>query len=143
MSKRGRKSGAELTTAADFQAAQDRPPPPEGMTALERLVWNRVSGAMPAGWFRREHLDMLKSYCQHAARSDLFNRMASAFEAGDVGEKIELADLDRISKMAERESRAALALARSMRITHQAQIRPETAATKRDNPASDERRPWE
>lgn len=112
------------------------------MTAAERPIWNRVSGAMPSGWFKREQIDLLRAFCQHAARSDKFNRMASAFEAGDVGEQIELADRDRISKMADRESRAALALARSMRITHQAQIRPETAATKRDSETG-QPKPWE
>lgn len=144
--QRGRKSAASLSTApppADFQAAKDRPPAPEGMTAVERIIWNRVAGAMPPGWFKREHIDLLKSFCQHAARADKFNRMASAFESSDVGEKIDLADLDRISKMADRESRAALALARTMRITHQAQIRPESAGLLRDKPGADDRRPWD
>ncbi len=145
MARRGRKSGAEIATAppADLQAAREHPPAPEGMTTPERLIWNRVSGAMPAGWFKREHIDLLRAFCQHAARSDRFNQMASAIDPQEIGERIELTDLDRISKMAERESRAALALARTMRITHQAQIRPESAATKRDSVPADEKRPWE
>lgn len=152
MGTRGPKSANELATAkpADFQKAKKRPPAPDGLTDAEKEIWRRVVSAMPADWFHREHLDMLKSYCQHAARSDKYNRMASVFEPKDVGDDISLEDLDRVSRMAERESRAALALARSMRLTHQAQLRAETAATKRrsrpdipDTWNGDQTPPWE
>lgn len=153
MAKRGRKSAAELAVAppANLQTARSRPVPPEGLRDDEREIWKRVVSAMPGDWFHREHLDMLKAFCQHAARSDKFNRMASVIDPKDVGEQISLENLDRISRMAERESRAALALARSMRITHQAQQEAKSAARKRANrpeiPATwygeDEKKPWE
>ena len=139
-----RKSASALATAPviDASKARQRPVPIEGLDEAEKAVWRRVTAAMPASWFGREHLDLLARYCQHAVRADRFNRMASAFNPADVGDKIELDDLDRISRMAERESRAALALARSMRITHQAQQDSKTAARARDRVQA-EPKPWE
>ena len=141
MKQRGRKSVA-AAAPADFQKAKQRPIAPADMLDAEKAVWKRVVAAMPADWFNREHLDLLRSYCEHSVRARKYSRMASMFEAKDVGERIELDDLDRVSRMAEREVRAALALARSMRITHQAQLRSETAATKRDSDGG-EPRPWD
>ena len=88
------------STASRFDGGKATTTAPEGLTDAEKAVWQRIASAMPAGWFKREHLDMLAAFCQHAARSDEYNRMASKFEAGDVGDKIELVDLDRVTKMA-------------------------------------------
>ena len=139
-----RKSTNAMSVAPvlDASKARERPPPAEGLSESEKAVWRRVAAAMPAAWFGREHLDLLARYCQHTARADKFNRMASQFEPADIGEQIDLEDLDRVSRMADRESRAALALARSMRITHQAQQDPKTAARARDRVAK-EPKPWE
>ena len=147
-----RKSTAAQSVAPviDASKARQRPPPVEGLRDDEKAIWKRITAAMPADWFRREHLDLLARYCQHQARADRYNKMASVFTAADIGERIELDDLDRISRMADRDSRAALALARSMRITHQSQLRAETAATKARNrgyippefDGDEEWRPW-
>jgi hypothetical protein len=44
--------------------------------------------------------------------------------------------------MAERESRAMMALARSMRLTHQSRLKAETAATRSALECNDEALPW-
>ena len=152
--KPGPKSAAELSVAPviDVRHAKERPVPLEGLSEPERAIWQRITAAMPANWFNREHLDLLARYCQHQARAHTFSRMASHFKPSEIGETITLDDLDRICRMAERESRAALALARSMRFTHQSQLHTETAARKRNQQAGyipdefnggEPRKPWE
>jgi len=140
-----RKSLQAMATAPiiDASKARQRPPPVEGLDDGEKAIWRRVAAAMPASWFKREHLDLLARYCQHQARAAKFNRMASAFGPADIGERISLEDLDRVSRMADRESRAALALARSMRITHQAQLKAETAHNRRANKPHEGPFPWD
>ena len=145
MKQRGRKSTATLaiaSPASDLDQARQRPPAPNDLSDPEKVIWRRVVAAMPAGWFQPEHRDTLSAYCRHATRSVQFNEMASAFTPADVGEKIDLEDLDRIARMADRETRAALALARSMRLTHQAQIRAEKAGKEREK-ENGESKPWE
>ena len=152
MGQRGPKSAADLSTApaTDLNEAKQRPPAPEGLTEDERSIWRRVVAAMPAGWFKREHVELLARYCQHQVRAERFNRWANATTGETLNDGFSLEDFDRLCRMAERESRASLALARSMRITHQAQLRAETAGTRNRNrpdiPATwngKEGKPWE
>lgn len=135
MGARGPKSSNELSVAPakSIDKARSRPVPPEGLGEPESALWRRIVAAMPAGWFKREHIEMLARYCQHQVRAERFNRWANATTGEHLDDGFSLEDFDRLCRMADRESRAALALARSMRLTHQAQLRAETAATKRGN----------
>lgn len=76
---------------------------------------------------------MLEQYCRHivAAREFAVRRDQQAL---DTDEDIQMAN--RLSNMANRESKTAVAIARAMRVTHQAQMRAETAARKADNQRS-------
>lgn len=134
MAKRGRKSTAELATApVELDAKRQRPPAPDGLDEAERAIWKRVVSAMPGGWFGPEHREMLTRYCEHQCRAERFSKVARKLITRDDLTRDDIDDLDKCCRMAERESRAALALARSMRITHQAQLRAETASTRRQN----------
>lgn len=143
MAKRGRKSTAELATAppVEIDAKRQRPPAPDGLAEAERAIWQRIVAAMPGGWFGQEHREMLTRYCEHQCRAERFSQVARKLSTRDDLTRDDIDDLDKCCKMAERESRAALALARSMRITHQAQLRAETASTKRQN-ATGTMPPW-
>ena len=152
MGQRGPKSANDLAVAPaePLENARSRPVPPEGFGKPEADIWRRIVAAMPASWFKREHLDMLARYCQHQVRAERFNRWANATTGETLNDGFSLEDFDRLCRMAERESRASLALARSMRITHQAQLRAETAGTRNRNrpdiPATwngKEGKPWE
>jgi hypothetical protein len=61
-------------------------------------------------------------------------------EADDAAPLVAM--LDRLLSMAERETRGALACARALRLTPQAQIHPRTAGRQVNN-SPDGRKPWE
>ena len=62
---------------------------------------------------------MLRAYCQHVAIARLTARQIEAFDPKWLVEDGGLERYDTMSKLLEREHRAMLALARSMRLTHQ------------------------
>lgn len=111
----------------------ERPSAPKGMPAPAKRVWERITGAMPPDWFRPEHIDMLEQYCLHIAAARKYARRR---DRQPVATDEDVLTANRLSTMADRETKVALALARSMRITHQAQMRAETAARKADNQRS-------
>ena len=125
MIQRGRKS--RFTQAAPTAAPARPVAVPEGMPEDAAAVWRQTVLALPGGWFGAEHLEMLAAYCLHAAAARRFQLALASMEV-DTSCPDSIMAANRLSGMAERESRAALALARSMRITHQAQTRPEDAA---------------
>jgi hypothetical protein len=77
---------------------------------------------MPAGWFGRESYPVLAAYCRHVCRArwlaQKIDEHAERFLKLEGGVQL----LDKMFGMAEREGRAILALARSMRLTQQARI---------------------
>jgi hypothetical protein len=120
MAKYGRKSAAELSVVTSLDAR--RPPPPDELTEEQKGEWRSATGAMPPGWFTRESFPVLAAYCRHVCRSrwlaTKIDEHAERFLKVDGGVQL----LDKMLAMAERESRAVLALARSMRLTQQARI---------------------
>lgn len=131
----------ELAAIESIESA--RFAPPSDLSKDEARIWRRVHSSMPDGWFRAEHFDLLKEYAQHAARADALNAAAREIDLSAAArDSIDGPDLKRVDKlfaMAERESRIVLALARSLRITHQSQVDPKTAGRKkkRNAPAID------
>lgn len=130
-----RKSAAALAVATptSLAAVRSRPAPPETLGAQEADIWRRMVSALPAHWFGPEHREALSRYCRHAAAAARYQRMAVALNDRllemETLDSEALADLDRLARMADRESRSALAHERSFRATQQAQIRAETAGT--------------
>ena len=109
--------------------------PPSDLSKDEARIWRRIQSAMPPDWFRAEHTDLLKQYAQHVARADALNAAAREIDlkaaAKDAIDGPDLKRVDKLFQMAERESRLMLALARSLRITHQSQVDPKTAGRKK------------
>ena len=124
MAKRGRQSAASLSVAPSLIETR-RIAPPDSLTEREQGVWIDTAGSMPAHWFRPMHKPILASYCRHVAKSEKLASMVSQL----ISEPFDLAELDKLLAMAERETRAMTACARAMRITHQAQIQPRGAGS--------------
>jgi hypothetical protein len=95
---------------------------------------------MPAGWFDRSHTPILVAYCRHVARADEFERLLR--ETMAPGSDASLGEADRLLRMAERETRALTACARSLRLTIQSQMHARTAGRAADK-ASPRPKPWE
>ncbi|MGQ7793749.1 hypothetical protein ACUN0C_15185 [Faunimonas sp. B44] len=141
MGTRGRRSSAELTLAP-VVLAERRPSPPPSLTDAEAAVWVDVVGAMPATWFTKAARPVLVNYVRHVVRGELLAQQVAAFDPDWLGVEGGLDRLDKLLRMAERETKAATACARALRLTPQSQILPRTAGTavarQPDGP-----RPWE
>jgi hypothetical protein len=142
MRKRGRKSAAELSIVA---VAIDgyRPKPPGDLRDPEVQIWQAIVSSLPGGWFTRANEPLLTAYCRHVATSD---RLAQLVEAAAASQGIDyLRRWDKLLSMRERESKAALSLARAMRLTQQSQMHPRTAgrAIADSGPKLWDRKPWD
>ena len=133
--QRGRKSAAELSTKAVIEVVP-RPAAPDHITADEARIWERTVGSMMAGYFTAADGDMLAAYCQHTAS---VRRLAAWIETA-LERDTDLDELDRLHRMRDRESRAALACARALRLTQQSRIGPKGA---HGQVASTCKKPWE
>ena len=130
-----RKSIADLSIVPEIPLGS-KPKPPAELTPEQSIVWNDTVSAMPAGWFKPETHNSLIQYCRHVAAASFnaflitemqmrpfpMSKDEAKKEDGETEPEayFDLEAYDRLLKMQERESRAANALARSMRITLQA-----------------------
>ena len=106
MAKRGRKSAAELalTDIPVVDVSRRMPPsPPSELTEAQAQVWRDV------------------------CRSRLLEVQIAHFEQEWIAATGGLERLDRLLAMAEREGKAAIACARALRLTPQAQMHPKVA----------------
>lgn len=138
MKQRGRKSAAELEVAPPVELVA-RPDAPYDLSDEESAEWWGVVNARPADYFPKETHGMLADYCRHVVRSRRVADMIRALERevkaeADGDSAAEAAAIlnackamDRLYKMAERESRAVSALATRMRLSQQANIRADAA----------------
>lgn len=141
MGSRGRRSLNELATIPAL-VETSRPPPPFELSQAERAIWRDVTGTMPSGWFSKAQFPILASYCRHTARAGSLSDQINCLDVKDLNATDGIDRLNRLLAMAERETRALISCARSMRLTHQAQIFPRGAgrsiASGQTGP-----RPWE
>lgn len=118
MSKRGRPSAASLElqqVTGPIETIQ-RPDAPYDLTDEQAAEWWAVVNSMPADWFTRETHAMLADYCRHVVKS---RRVAQLVADAEKEDEVDVGLLDKLYKMAERESRAIGALAVRMRISQQ------------------------
>ena len=146
MNKRGRKSSADLATRPVLIEAH-RPAPPADFGEAESAVWKDTVGTMPLGWFSRAQYPLLIAYCRHAVRANQMAAHLASFNADWIKEEGGPEMLNKLLAMAERETRALPACARSMRLTQQAQIQPRSAGRALTNdhggPKLWESKPWD
>lgn len=126
MGARGRKSATELATKPTLIETR-RPSPPAELSEAEGAIWRDTIGTMPLGWIVKAQFPILAAYCRHVARADTLAAQVAGFEMDWLKEDGGLPRLDKLLAMAERETRALTACARSMRLTHQAMILPRGA----------------
>ena len=136
MVKRGRPSAASLAIATPSQIeAVDRPDAPYDLTDEQADEWWAVVNRLPADWFPRETHGMLSDYCRHVVKS---RRIAQLVADAESANTIDVDSLDKLYKMAERESRAISSLATRMRLSQQA-----TSTHRANKGSKGVRKPWE
>ena len=129
MAKRGRKSAAELalTDIPVVDVSRRMPPPPPSELSDAQACMAR-RGVVHAGRLAeaRGTRDLIE-YCRHVCRSRLLEVQIAHFQQEWIAANGGLERLDRLLAMAERESKAAIACARALRLTPQAQMHPRVA----------------
>lgn len=137
MAKRGRPSAAALEIAHAPGAIEtlQRPDAPYDLTDEQSAEWWAVVNRLPADWFPRETHGMLADYCRHVVKSRRIAQLVAEAEASD---ELDVGLLDKLYKMAERESRAISSLATRMRISQQA-----TSTHRANKGTKGVRKPWE
>jgi hypothetical protein len=138
MNQRGKK-GQTVRNMAVVEAIP-RQPPPVGISAREAELWMQVINTKPADWFGSDTIPLLRSYVRHCYQSEKIDYEMDKIIDRDFTPDI-VVEFETLQKMRERESAKIMALARSMRLTQQAQIHPEKAGTKTRN--TSERKPWQ
>lgn len=73
-----RKSAAALSVITPI--VDHRPPVPEDMPEAQAIIWRGITNRLPHDWFRREHLELLRAYCQHAAIAQTLARQIEQFK---------------------------------------------------------------
>jgi hypothetical protein len=123
MGLRGKQSTAALTVAA---IEERRPGPPESLTEAQAVIWRRIVGVYPADYFRPDSFDILAAYCRHVDAAKILNAEIDRYQPEWLTEDDGLKRYKTLLECRDRESRAAMALARSMRITHQSRYTEKT-----------------
>jgi hypothetical protein len=142
MGTRGRKSSAELATKPPLAILSERrPSPPADLTEAEGAVWSDTAGCMPAGWISKAQMPLLTAYCRHVVRASFLAEQIAKFKPEWLKEPGGLERLDKFLQMADRETKALNACARSLRLTHQSQYTARTGARMAAKGA--EPRPWD
>lgn len=127
--KRGRKSAASLAIApvrSDSGALR----PAADLTADEVDIWCDVIRCIPPDMLGQECVELLASYCRHAVSARNISKLVAEFKPQWLNRDGGLERLDKLLKARERESRALLAAARSLRLTPQSRYDPKVVARK-------------
>lgn len=139
MQQRGRKSTAELSVVAG--SIDGRPEAPSYLTNDQADIWKRIVASEAADFFRTATVQvLLADYCRHVERVAWLEDEIS--EARKPSSELALKDVDRLMKMAERETRAVLSIATKLRLTNQSRYQPSVAAVAAKN-AGTERKLWQ
>ena len=136
MTNRGRRSIASLAVLTP-QPGQ-RPAPPADLTAEQAATWRAVVGAKPADYFGADTMPLLAAYVRHTACA---RRLSDALEA--IGWDVPVERLAPLLRLRDRETKAVMAMARALRLTQQATMTPQSAATRSNAVSATGHRPWD
>jgi hypothetical protein len=141
--KPGRKSAAELGVKISALSVR-RPDPPAEISPEQKATWVAVTATKPPDWFRPDTYPLLISYCTHVENAKHVDYLIETFNFDGIKNDFDLWPcLDKLLKARDRESRALVNLARSMRLSQQAMILPRGAGRQMANTAVGIRMPHE
>lgn len=128
MGKRGPKSAYELTVRPN-PIGLPRLNPPASLSNAERRIWVATVNSMPGGHFSEAQVPLLVALCRRVAKADVLAAMILDFREEWLKIEGGLERMDKLYAMADREDRGITALARSLRLTLQAQRTAGNAGT--------------
>jgi hypothetical protein len=141
MKQRGRPSPDDVTMIVDVSRRQPLSPPPE-LSDAQAALWRDVVGSHPGNHFTRASIPILVAYCRHTCRDRLLEMQIARFEVEWMDIEGGLERLNLLYAMSERETRAAIACGRSLRLTPSSQMQAKTVGRALANMPSSSKRPW-
>lgn len=142
MGSRGRKSASELGIVA-IENARKSPAPPSDLTPDEAALWERTAATEAPNFFRTAAAQrLLTDYCKHCAAADMVSDLMNKFEPDWFSEDDGVARFDKLSKIRDREGRAAADKAVKLRLTNQSRYTPQRAGTMAQNQPTGPK-PWD
>lgn len=121
-----RKSSDALTVVPLGVAA--RIPPPDALTHAQRVLWLAVTHAKPVDWFGEDSSPLLNEYVRAVCMlNDLEHRIRRALGNGE--DPMLGPEIDKLTRLRDRESKRAIMLATKLRLTQQSRYTPQAAAT--------------
>lgn len=127
MQQPGRTSTAALAVVPIGTVAA--PEPPAELNDAQAEVWRTVVSSRPNDWFTPDTHKLLVSYCKHATTAAILDAQIDDFDPEWLKDDEGVERYKKLTDMREKQTRALTALARSMRLTHQATYRPEAKKT--------------
>lgn len=146
MGNRGRESAAATGTAklTVFPGGlARRPEAPEELTDAQAKVWKDTVASETVEFFDTDALrELLKDYCRHKVTGAALSRQIETYDAAKAMDPETAKNFDRVTKMRDRESKAAADLATKLRLTNQSRYTPKAAATA-SKAGGSAKKPWE
>lgn len=140
--KSGRKSAAELAIVVDITHTPP-PEPPAELNDDAALLWRATVGAMPGKWLHPGARPLLVDYCRRVGRLRWLELQIEAFDADWLKVEGGVPRLDAFLRMADRESKAIVNLARALRLSPHTQMHPRSAARQMTDVTPNPARPWD
>lgn len=121
-----------------------RPDPPAELNEAQAKIWRETAASESSTFFGTTALQlMLMDYCRHtvtaAEMSALIDKYDLTLPMDDETAKL----LDRLTKMRDRETKAAADKATKLRLTNQSRYTPQAAGTASKNSGAANLKPWE
>ena len=143
MGARGRRSGAASSTPVVEVEFSRRPTPPDDLNEQEAAIWTAVVNSEPVDFFGTAALrNLLADYCRHRASADMLSKLIGEFQPEWMDHPLGAKRYGNLTRMRDRETRAAADKATKLRLTNQSRYTPQAAATASRNVAKG-RKPWE
>lgn len=142
MGARGAESSASKLVSIAGGLAR-RPDAPDDLTKAQAAIWDATVASEGPEFFNTAALrELLADYCRHKATGADLSKQVEKYDATAAMDPETAKTFDRITKMRDRETKAAADLATKLRLTNQSRYTPKAAATAAKN-ASTQRKPWE
>jgi hypothetical protein len=124
MGIRGRKSIAQQSTTG---LVVPRPDPPKDLNGAEALEWIQVVASMPPTYFAGSHYSLLAQLCRVTVTSRHTSQLIATFLKQ---KKTDIKQYCRLLGVQRQETASIIRLMQSMRLTHQATYRADSAKTR-------------
>ena len=120
-----------------------QPDPPAELSPDEAKEWNRFWEVSPPNWFPKETWPLLAQLCRHICHARFLGEALQEFRVGllDPKNPKDLAHLNQVAVMHDREGRAMGTLMDKLRLSTQQRVATKVAGAKQEE-AAPEVRPW-